>query len=470
MLEENQFINEISAQTDIPLNKDQLDALSGIYQFLFTGGACSAFILKGYAGTGKTTLMGCLIRWLHSVNRKTVLLAPTGRSAKVLSAHSGYGASTIHRRIYAVKSDDFGKFSMHLIANKSERTIFIVDEASMIGDASQQEGANGRSLISDLVEYVYSGERCRLILIGDEAQLPPVGMELSPALDKKAMAGIVGGPVFQNTLRSVVRQEDGSLVLENATKIRNQISEGVTGDLKIVVDPKRSVEVIDSYDLEDRLASAFSSERAVDSIIICKSNKEAFQFNSQIRAQILDRETEIESGDRLMIVKNNYFWKIPGRRQNFLANGDMIFVERMHTVETFGPFRFADCEVSLVDEEVPPFHMILLLNAIDFQGPAIPARELFKLREEMIKSGIVDAADPQERFFQNPYFNAAQVKYAYAVTCHKSQGGQWANVFVLQGYLTEEMINKSYYRWLYTAITRATEKLGLIGFHADFIE
>ena len=171
-----------------------------------------------------------------------------------------------------------------------------------------------------------------------------------------------------------------------------------------------------------------------------------------------------------MIVKNNYFWKIPGRRQNFLANGDMIFVERMHTVETFGPFRFADCEVSLVDEEVPPFHMILLLNAIDFQGPAIPARELFKLREEMIKSGIVDAADPQERFFQNPYFNAAQVKYAYAVTCHKSQGGQWANVFVLQGYLTEEMINKSYYRWLYTAITRATEKLGLIGFHADFIE
>ena len=222
--------------------------------------------------------MGCLIRWLHSVNRKTVLLAPTGRSAKVLSAHSGYGASTIHRRIYAVKSDDFGKFSMQLIANKSERTIFIVDEASMIGDASQQEGANGRSLISDLVEYVYSGERCRLILIGDEAQLPPVGMELSPALDKKAMAGIVGGPVFQNTLRSVVRQEDGSLVLENATKIRNQISEGVTGDLKIVVDPKRSVEVIDSYDLEDRLASAFSSERAVDSIIICKSNKEAFQL------------------------------------------------------------------------------------------------------------------------------------------------------------------------------------------------
>ncbi|HAW20667.1 MAG TPA: ATP-dependent endonuclease, partial [Flavobacteriales bacterium] len=203
MLEENQFINEISAQTDIPLNKDQLDALSGIYQFLFTGGARSAFILKGYAGTGKTTLMGCLIRWLHSVNRKTVLLAPTGRSAKVLSAHSGYGASTIHRRIYAVKSDDFGKFSMQLIANKSERTIFIVDEASMIGDASQQEGANGRSLISDLVEYVYSGERCRLILIGDEAQLPPVGMELSPALDKKAMAGIVGGPVFQNTLRSV---------------------------------------------------------------------------------------------------------------------------------------------------------------------------------------------------------------------------------------------------------------------------
>ncbi len=466
---QSQFINEVSGQIDIALNKDQRSALAEIYNFLFTGGGQSVFVLKGYAGTGKTTLMGALIRWLHSVNRKTVLMAPTGRSAKVLSAHSGFPASTIHRRIYAVKQDDFGRMKMDLVLNKSEKTIFIVDEASMIGDGSADTNGAGRSLMADLLEYVYSGERCRLILIGDNAQLPPVGMENSPALDQEKVKNALGGAVYQSELTSVVRQDKDSLILSNATRIRDQIRTGQFADLKISIDRYLDVREIPMDELEDELMRCFDRHDTNQSIIVTRSNKDAYQFNMQIRNRIFDREAELESGDRIMIVKNNYFWKIPGRRQNFLANGDMVIIERVKDRAEFGPFRFADCVVRLADEETEPFHLIMLLNSIDFQGPSIPGKELFSIREEMIRSGALDSTEAQERFFQNPYFNAVQIKYAYAVTCHKSQGGQWQNVFVYQGYLTEEMLNLGYYRWLYTAMTRATDRLNLVGFHEQFI-
>ncbi|GAB5538582.1 MAG: AAA family ATPase [Salibacteraceae bacterium] len=468
MWTENQFIDEVSAKTEISLNKDQREALEAIYKFLFTGGTQSAFILRGYAGTGKTTLMGCLIRWFHSINRKTVLLAPTGRSAKVLASHSGFPASTIHRRIYAVKDDGAGRMSMQLVENRSERTLFLVDEASMIGDASQNDGGLGRSLIHDLVEYVYSGEKCRLILIGDEAQLPPVGMELSPALSAKDLTSILGGPVFESTLRSVVRQASDSLILSNATHIRNSIAEADFNALSIKTKRDGDVQIVEPDDLEDALINAFHSDDN-RSVMVCRSNKDAYQFNQQIRVRIFDREEILEAGDRIMIVKNNYHWKIPGRRQNFLANGDMVMVERVFGISEFGEFRFAECLVRLVDEEVEAFHLIVLLNTIDFDGPSIPPKQMKSLREAMIKSGALDEAEDVARFFQNPYFNAAQVKYAYAVTCHKSQGGQWNNVFVYQGYLTEEMLDKSYFRWLYTAITRATQQLYLVGFHPNFL-
>jgi exodeoxyribonuclease-5 len=469
MLDKNHFINEVADQIDIPLNKDQLNALAAVYDFLFTGGSRSSFILKGYAGTGKTTLMGCLIRWLHSVNRKTVLMAPTGRSAKVLSAHSGYPASTIHRRIYTVKQDDFGRMKMDLVQNKSERTIFIVDEASMIGDGTSESGGYSRSLIQDLIDYVYSGERCRLLLIGDDAQLPPVGMETSPALDSKKVQKCLDGPVFETVLTTVMRQESQSLILDNATYIRDQIRKNAFSDLKLMTNRYGDVCEIPMDELEDELMGCFDRHDTNESIIVCRSNKDAYQFNMQIRNRIFDRADEIESGDRIMIVKNNYFWKIPGRRQNFLANGDMVIVERVMAITEFGPFRFAECSVQLVDEETDPFHLIVLLNSIDFQGPSIPTKELFKLRHEMITGGALDTSEAEEKFFQNPYFNAVQVKYAYAVTCHKSQGGQWSNVFVYQGYLTDEMLDLGYYRWLYTAVTRATRRLNLIGFHEEFI-
>lgn len=470
-MQETDFINEVSEKVNLPLKQDQLDALSAVYKFLFTGGAQSVFILRGYAGTGKTTLMGALIRWFHAINRKTVLLAPTGRAAKVLAQHSGYFASTIHRRIYAVKQDDFGRMSMQLVRNQAEKTIFIVDEASMIGEATvSEDGFVGRSLLEDLLEYVYSGERCRLILIGDNAQLPPVGMDLSPALDKKKLQQITGAPVFEYTLTEVVRQAQESLILENATQLRMQLNAKELGDLQLKVAAREDVNEVDPYDLEDRLSMAFQSDESHESVIICRSNKDATQFNKQIRSRILFREAELEAGDRLMIVKNNYFWKIPGRRQNFLANGDMISVERVHRVAEFGPFKFADCQVYFSDEPGQSFDLLLLLNSIEFEGPSIPTKQLFKLREELINSGEIDSNDPEEKFFQNPYFHAVQVKYAYAITCHKSQGGQWKDVFIYQGYFTEEMLDRSYFRWLYTALTRATDKIHLVGFHENFIE
>jgi len=469
MLEKTTFYREVSQRIGVPLKPDQIEAVERIHDFLFFGDPRSVFILKGYAGTGKTTLMGGLIRWFHSVNRKTVLLAPTGRSAKVLSAHSGFPASTIHRRIYTVKQSETGRLVMELVDNKAKRTIFIVDEASMIGDRDTEGGPGMRSLLEDLVEYVYSGERCRLILIGDDAQLPPVGMDQSPGLDKKKIASLARGAVFDATLTQVARQERTSLILKNATVLRKQIGAGDFGSLRLEAHAGEEVCEVDPYELGEKLEAAFSGDRSNDSVIICRSNKDANRFNQQIRSRILWREGEVEAGDRMMIVKNNYFWEIPGQRQNFLANGDMITVERVHRIATFGPFRFAECQVRFSDDDARGFDLILLLNSIDTEGPSIPARELFQLREQLIESGEVDAAEPEERFFQNPYFNAVQVKYAYAVTCHKSQGGQWGEVFIYQGYFTPDMLGLSYFRWLYTALTRATSQVYLVNFHKEFI-
>jgi len=464
-----EFVDEVAAYIEHPLKADQEKALQEVYTFLFNGGANSSFILRGYAGTGKTTLMGGLIRWFHSVNRKTVLLAPTGRSAKVLAEHSGFPASTIHRRIYAVKDDGFGRMAMQLGLNKSEKTIFIVDEASMIGEMNPSDGMYSRSLIEDLISYVQSGTRCRLIFVGDSAQLPPIGLEMSPALLKKRLASFTRASVFEAELTEVVRQASESLILENATKIRQLIARSAFNEFGIAVDRYRDVSEVDNYDLEDLLSSFYQSESSNESIIICRSNKNANAFNFQIRGRILDREETIEAGDRLMIVKNNYFWKLPGKRQNFLANGDMIYVERVNARYEFDPFRFAEVEVSFLGEEGQSFSLILLLNTLDHEGANIGSREIKKMREALIDADVIDANDPEEKFFQNPYFHAVQVKYAYAVTCHKSQGGQWENVLIYHGYFTDEMMDKSYLRWMYTAVTRASEKLYLVGFPPQFL-
>ncbi|MEX2595884.1 MAG: AAA family ATPase [Salibacteraceae bacterium] len=469
MMTQETFLSEVSDLVAVDLKKDQIHALEEVYRFLFHGGSQSIFILRGYAGTGKTTLIGALIRWFHSVNRKTVLMAPTGRSAKVLASHSGYPASTIHRRIYSFKEIESGKPFMELARNTTEKTMFFVDEASMIGETNQEEGLRARSLLEDLISYVNGGERCRLILIGDDAQLPPVGMDLSPALDRKKLASISHSAIFQAQLIEVVRQARDSMILSNATLIRNQINEGAFDALKLMVSAEQDMFIIDPYDLEDRLSQLFSGDKAHESVIICRSNKDANQFNQQVRSRILYREAKIEGGDRLMIVKNNYKQNLPGNRQNFLANGDMITVDRVHAFHRFKPFEFAEVEVHFSDEPEQTFDLIVLLNSLEFEGPSIPGKELFKMRAAMIEAGQIDPNEPEEKFFQNPFFNSVQVKYAYAVTCHKSQGGQWSNVFIFQGYFTDEMMDRSYFRWLYTAVTRATDKLMLINFPPSLI-
>lgn len=464
MKSESSFIEEVTAQLNLALKNDQLLALRELYRFLFEGGPDSIFILRGYAGTGKTTLMGALIRWFHAVDRKTVLLAPTGRSAKVLASLSGFAASTIHRRIYSIKESEGGQMFMQLSRNTAEKTIFFVDEASMIGAFGGSDESSGNSLLEDLIAYVRSGERCRLIFIGDDAQLPPVGSDLSPALDAKSLASYSHGPVYSALLDEVVRQAAGSPILQNATKLRTLISQQQFASLKLDVQSNGEVDIVDPYDLEDQLSRQFSGALSDETIILCKSNKDAYRFNQQIRSRILFKEEEIEAGDRLMIVKNNYKQKLPGSRQNFLANGDMITVERVSSVQRFGEFRFAEAQVYFTDDPSVSFDLILLLNSLDFEGPSIPAKALKALRDAMIDCGVLDSDEAIEKFFQNPYFNAVQVKYAYAITCHKAQGGQWKHVYIYPGYFNEEMLDRSYFRWMYTAITRASHELKLIQF------
>jgi exodeoxyribonuclease-5 len=469
MKSESTFIEEVTAQLNVALKNDQLRALQELYRFLFEGGSDSIFILKGYAGTGKTTLMGALIRWFHAVNRKTVLLAPTGRSAKVLASLSGFPASTIHRRIYSIKESDGGYMFMQLSRNTAEKTMFFVDEASMIGEFNSNEENAGNSLLEDLITYVRSGERCRLIFIGDDAQLPPVGADMSPALDAKRLAAISNGPVYKALLDEVVRQASGSPILQNATNLRRSISNQQFDRLKLEVASDGQVALVDPYDLEDQLSRRFSGDTADDTIILCRSNKDAYRFNQQIRSRILFKESEIEAGDRLMIVKNNYKQKLPGSRQNFLANGDMITIERVYAVQSFGEFRFAEAQVYFTDEPGVSFDLILLLNSLEFEGPSIPSKALKVLRNAMIASGALDDSEAEEKFFQNPYFNAVQVKYAYAVTCHKAQGGQWKYVYLYPGYFNEEMLDRSYFRWMYTAVTRASDELKLIQFPEELL-
>ena len=301
-------------------------------------------------------------------------------------------------------------------------------------------------------------------MIGDDAQLPPVGADLSPALDRKRLMTISHGPVFATQLTEVVRQASTSLVLKNATMIREQINVEAFEEMRLDVDPHGAVQRLDPYDLEEQLSQHFSGDEADETVIICRSNKDAYQFNQQIRGRILFREERIEAGDRLMIVKNNYKQKLPGKRQNFLANDDMITLERVHAVRSFGSFDFAEAQVYFTDDPEVSFDLILLLNTLEYEGPSIPGKELLKLRNEMIQSGALDSEEAEEKFFQNPFFHAVQVKYAYAVTCHKSQGGQWKHVFIYPGYFTPEMLDRSYFRWMYTAITRASEQVKLVQF------
>lgn len=448
---------------------DQRDLVERMERFLFQPIERAGFIIRGYAGTGKTTSIAALVKTLPAFRYKSVLLAPTGRAAKVMATFSNKKALTIHKKIYQVKRGGDGQMNFALAANIHSNTIFMVDEASMISDRG---GIRQRSLLEDLITYVYSGKNCRLVFIGDVAQLPPVGSELSPALDPKYLKGNFFMNLKGVELKQVMRQADESGILFNASRLRNELLKEEP-QIKFKLSDFDDIHRITGLELEDELNTAYAQFGESNVMMITRSNKRANEFNQQIRIRIKDQESSISSGDYLMVVKNNYFWLDDTSPAGFIANGDIAEVMRVGNHELLYEFAFVEVTLRLIDyPQMPTFDVKILVDTIYAEAPALSKAENRKLYENVMADYLDETSQRKrmELLKKNPYFNALQVKFANAVTCHKSQGGQWPAVFVDQGYLTEEMVDREYIRWLYTAVSRATQKLYLVNFHPRFFE
>ncbi len=451
----------------------QVKGFEKIAHFLSDAPEDSLLLIKGYAGTGKTTLIGHLVQQLSKIKKKSILLAPTGRAAKVLSAYAGKSAFTIHKKIYFPKADTGGggvQFSLK--ENKHTHTIFIVDESSMIGDDRQQSKLfeNG-SLLHDLVHYVTNGENCKLIFVGDTAQLPPVNLGISPALDEDELAVQFNTAIYSITLEDVVRQEAESGVLFNATQIRELLVEDQFDGFKFKLDGFKDVfRILEGNEFLELLNNALDEDGIDQTILIVRSNKRANLYNKSIRERILFLESDLAVGDQLMVVKNNYFWLGDDSQPGFIANGDVIRINRVNKYVDRYDMKFAEVNVQMVDyPNEPDFDTVVLLETLASETANL-GYEQSQLLYQKVSLDHAHEKSNYKRFLKvktDPYFNALQVKYSYAITCHKSQGGQWKNVFVEQPYLPNGP-NKDYYRWLYTAITRAKERLFLIGFGKEY--
>ena len=457
-----------------PTSKQDM-VLMQLSQFIFDSNKDSIYLLKGYAGTGKTSIIGTIVSNLWQAKKSAILLAPTGRAAKVISNYSKKEAFTIHKKIYFPKKEKGGGVKFVMQPNKHRNTIFIVDEASMIPDIpSDSKSFDSSSLLDDLMTYVYSGQQCKLLLIGDKAQLPPVKSDLSPALNENKLSLNYSKDVTGIELDEVVRQEQDSGILNNATELRSVLESTIYESFKFNVNPfKDIVRLIDGYEIMDAINDAYSNEGYEETAIIVRSNKRANAYNQQIRQRILFNESELSAGDYLMVVKNNYFWIKPTTEAGFIANGDIIEVLEIFSIKELYGFRFAEVKVKMVDyPKMRPFETVLLLDTINVESASLSYEESNRLYQEVSKDYEGETSN-YKRFLgvkNNKFFNALQVKFSYAITCHKSQGGQWNTIFVEQPYLPEG-INRDYIRWLYTAITRAKDKLYLIGFKNEmFIE
>ncbi|MCK8520691.1 AAA family ATPase [Aquimarina sp. D1M17] len=446
--------------------------LQKLSQFVLKGSKDSLFLLKGYAGTGKTTLIGTLVKNLWKAKMSSVLLAPTGRAAKVISNYSGRQAQTIHRNIYYPKKDKSGGVAFQLKQNKSRNTIFIVDEASMIPDTpSDSKLFENGSLLDDLMMYVYSGHNCKILFIGDTAQLPPVKLEVSPALNFDNLEIGFNKDVVQVELDEVVRQAENSGILMNATQLRELLNEGFYDAFQFEISGYEDIiRFYDGHEIMEALNDAYAHSGHEESVIILRSNKRANLYNQQIRSRILFQEEELSSGDYLMVVKNNYFWLDNKSEAGFIANGDIVKVLEIYAIKELYGFKFAEVKVSMVDyPNQKPFETVLLLDTLTSETPSLSYEESNKLYQEVMRD-FEGEKSKYKKFLgvkNNKYFNSLQVKFSYAITCHKSQGGQWDTVFIEQPYLPDG-VTKDYLRWLYTAITRAKKKLYLIGFKKDF--
>ncbi|MDN3643670.1 AAA family ATPase [Lutimonas halocynthiae] len=450
----------------------QNELLRKLADFVLNASKNDLFLMKGYAGTGKTTIVSTVVNNLGSVNLKAVLLAPTGRAAKVMGSYSKKPAFTIHKKIYFPKNDPNSGMSFVLQQNKHRNTVFIVDEASMIPDRNPDARLfNNRSLLADLISYVYSGINCKLILVGDVAQLPPVKLDLSPALDKSLLEIEFDKEVKSIELDEVMRQHEDSGILYNATGIRESLFQNLLNQFKFDLNFKDVIRLTDGYDIQDAIYNAYY-EGLNNTVFIVRSNKRANLYNQQIRINILGYENEITSGDFVMIVKNNYFWLQDAPKVGFIANGDICEVLEIFSFKELYGFRFAEVKLRLVDyEDEPPFETVLLLDTLHSEAPSLSYEDSNRLYHAVGE----DYAEERSKYKRllaiksNKYFNALQVKFSYALTCHKTQGGQWDNVFIEQPYMPEGE-DISYLRWLYTAVTRAQKKLFLIGFKEAYFE
>lgn len=453
----------------------QLAVFDLLDEFLSNFDPKSLFILKGYAGTGKTTIISTLVKVLPSIQKKAVLLAPTGRAAKVISHYSGRKALTIHKKIYRKKSTTSIAMDFTLADNPHDNTLFIVDEASMISDDAVS--VFRQSLLQDLIKYVQSGERCALLFVGDTAQLPPVGMIQSPALNPSYMSSRYHLLVSNYELTDVVRQNKNSGILFNATKIRQEIKlEDDTVEYtfpQFVTKGYNDIFRMTGERLIEGLHYSYDRYGVENTMVICRSNKAANLYNQHIRNQILFRDEEITGGDLIMVVKNNYFWlqQHDENHTGFIANGDMAQIRKVSNIHEMHEFRFADILIDFLDgNENDSIQCRVLLDSLYVDSPNLPMEQQQKLYEaiSLDYQDIPDRNKRSEAIKADPYFNALQIKFAYAITCHKAQGGQWPVVFVDQGYLVDEMLSTEFLRWLYTAITRSTKELYLVNFNNKF--
>ena len=477
---------------------EQEHALDVFAAFMLDRQEQTVMILRGCAGTGKTTLAGAIVKALARLQQKMILLAPTGRAAKVFSLNAGHAAYTIHRRIYRQKSaGDLSSFSLN--DNLNRDTLFIVDEASMIANEGFQESAFGSGrLLDDLMQFVYNGMNCRMMLIGDKAQLPPVGEEESPALMTSVLRSY-GMKVYECDLNQVLRQSEDSGILWNATQVRRKVESGKwkentpiaesgdNGNLlplssfllpQIRINGFPDVQVVTGDELIESLATSYSRVGMDETIVVTRSNKRANIYNQGIRNTVLDREGELCRGDQLMIVKNNYYWiEESGDRSQetgvgFIANGDIAVVQRVrHVHEQYG-FRFAEVTLQFPDYDDYELTATVILDSLMTEAPALTREQQQHLYEAVLEdyAWVVNKTDRIKKLKTDPYYNALQIKFAYAVTCHKAQGGQWAHVYLDQGYMTDDMLTPDYIHWLYTAFTRATEKLFLVNWPRTQLE
>lgn len=446
-------------------------AINELSNFFYNRDDNAIFILTGFAGTGKTQLISSIIQFFDSIHQPSILLAPTGRAAKVFSTYANKEATTIHRKIYWPSATDSSKNKIQY--NKQSNAVFFVDEASMIPTDSQSDlNENRYNLLDDLMSYVFGNDNCKLVLIGDTAQLPPIGSKDANALSKEYLKQYSSN-VYGVTLTDVVRQAQESLIIKNATNLRTILQNELTDKFpKLIANSKMDAVNIKGDELIEAITQSFDYYGVEETMIITRSNKRATVFNNGVRNSILFKEDELSNGDILMVTKNNYFWTKENKELSFIANGDLLKVVRVKRHEEMYGFRFVNATVSIIDKPDIELDLKLILDSLQTDTPSLTRTQQQQL-EQAVYEDYADFTSQRaklDKCKENPYLNALQVKFGYAVTCHKAQGGQWQSIFIDQGYITEEMVDVEYFKWLYTAITRAQTKLYFVNFSDTFFD